>query len=1262
MIGVFRAQIKGSRNDKLDANGDHFAVSLKISTLNYYARIHEPIMLVFADLSEREDARECSVYWTWVTEDIRERLGSQSDFIDYEKGTCTFHVPFANRVTRDLDITAELRRFRTRTNALTQLCRNVTQVTQSKGALPDAISTISRAVEMRGQSLLSMLSATHESPWLEPEEGSIAAALRDTHNLLVQNDDNKAEDILDAESQRVLSDGTSAEQAEYEYLRGKICTLRQGTKEALDHFRQAVALNSNSSKYQATLIESQFCTSFPDDVAAIEKLHASISDSPDELILCVKARVQAALGDFSGALDLLGDRQSTKCLVARALIVYLQKDWQAVINQCNEGLNVANLKSSDRIIFHVLKARAYYYECLGEAASIDGAYISPFGNPTMDMEKAWLAWGEARTAFELLRKANWPSNAEHIVDVLSVLSVALNQQRSVIRDIADLSQSRQHLDVVHGALHRLAILSGDDQMAIDALDRMPDTDETLHLRILALYSCSRHEELLILGDERLLAADASNPMHGACLGSVALSAHSLLKPDRAKPFEKRLHDSPELAGDLAVYKFILSTNDNVLAHDAATQKFYEAYSSDPESTQIQDNLFPALNARNLDGASRCIEVAERIVKRRRLAFSEVKHLAQSHITLHDWAALLALADESIRQYGELPSLLTAKALAFEGMGDAAQALEILESIIRESPDEELAIESYADICIRNGFHEFALQQFEVLYQRADKSADKARYLRQMFSLEMAVTPGSPRLLDIAWKSGQICDQDDEEQEGLFLQMFVMSTLRQDIDVSEDRRKEFAERSECYFKKFPNSDVFKRVELPAELNASSLASTLNSVLGITPEAEKWFKRVENQMNRGELAAPYCWLPRRVLRNIPDVPYLWAIGKVSSRDTHAYHLSIFADPEQEWAELRRGLDRVPILDLTTLIVLQELGLLKIAFEILPRVAIGKRTLIDIQNLSHPFFGGYKQIHEISKFLGERVGQIAQPGLPTVQENDESNLDPSLEEIKSLVSTGRYTVYVDDERARQYINLDQDTAPCITTIQLLAEAERREILTTSQVSQKLSKLIDCRAIVTIKARYFLAAIPADVDGVDDAESLFDILTSDKTYSRMIAGLWDIRIPYERILEHVSYQVAFIAQSHRAKTELIAAVWETWLNKVRFRAAVEFTNEEHVGFALVSAAVNLKENPSAIKRLWDAYVLVVQSIHGAKMDKRVEMDARALVGRIAAGVAQKKEPKIRDAISKIMSSGLREGTEEFDAFTKAYEDERIRLDAKEQ
>lgn len=51
-VGLFHVQLKGSESPTLNATGEFYSVPLERSTVNYYLRIGEPVLLVFADLSD----------------------------------------------------------------------------------------------------------------------------------------------------------------------------------------------------------------------------------------------------------------------------------------------------------------------------------------------------------------------------------------------------------------------------------------------------------------------------------------------------------------------------------------------------------------------------------------------------------------------------------------------------------------------------------------------------------------------------------------------------------------------------------------------------------------------------------------------------------------------------------------------------------------------------------------------------------------------------------------------------------------------------------------------------------------------------------------------------------------------------------------------------------------------------------------------------------------------------------------------------------
>ena len=48
---VFRVQLKGTTVPELSADGTYISIQLKASTIRYYARFTEPILLVLCDLS-----------------------------------------------------------------------------------------------------------------------------------------------------------------------------------------------------------------------------------------------------------------------------------------------------------------------------------------------------------------------------------------------------------------------------------------------------------------------------------------------------------------------------------------------------------------------------------------------------------------------------------------------------------------------------------------------------------------------------------------------------------------------------------------------------------------------------------------------------------------------------------------------------------------------------------------------------------------------------------------------------------------------------------------------------------------------------------------------------------------------------------------------------------------------------------------------------------------------------------------------------------
>lgn len=106
---IFRAQLKGSNNPIMNSENTFFSIQLKASTVRYYMQCNEPILLVLANLSSCDKPKDCPLYYEWIHNELR-RINTE-DIIDDQK-YLTLHVPTANLLTDETNLSEELMRYR----------------------------------------------------------------------------------------------------------------------------------------------------------------------------------------------------------------------------------------------------------------------------------------------------------------------------------------------------------------------------------------------------------------------------------------------------------------------------------------------------------------------------------------------------------------------------------------------------------------------------------------------------------------------------------------------------------------------------------------------------------------------------------------------------------------------------------------------------------------------------------------------------------------------------------------------------------------------------------------------------------------------------------------------------------------------------------------------------------------------------------------------------------------------------------------------
>jgi hypothetical protein len=295
---VFNAQIKGSaqkedgRNKKFSADGKHFAQPLDSRTLNYYARIENPVMLVFADLAQDQNPRKCSAYYLWIDEEIDQLREGKPNLDHLSKDSHTFHIPVENILDPKLNVLPYLNSRLEKKRAL----EGIYNIVEKK--YPDTIDKVNQigdVLETNKIALDTILNKT-ETPWLDAPKDSFAYQLKKASEILSLNNVKLAQDKLDKLADR-LEEANQHEKSEYYYQRAYLAGLVGKREEALELHKKAHLTSKGIKKYHLSYLESRIPYESKDD-KTIDDIIAEIQKEDDVDYLRLKSKLLALNTDF----------------------------------------------------------------------------------------------------------------------------------------------------------------------------------------------------------------------------------------------------------------------------------------------------------------------------------------------------------------------------------------------------------------------------------------------------------------------------------------------------------------------------------------------------------------------------------------------------------------------------------------------------------------------------------------------------------------------------------------------------------------------------------------------------------------------------------------------------------------------------------------------------------------------------------------------------------------------------------------------------
>jgi tetratricopeptide (TPR) repeat protein len=1245
---VFRMQLKGTEAPKLNANGSAYSVTIKISTANYYARATEPVLLVLCDLSiDPNIPKNCPLYFLWIQDELRKlreeatRDGQQS---------VTLHVPKANKLEDATDLSADIERYRTLSRIGYRLDTIVEGDKPKLGPSERAQIATKMVLNLNSKSagLIDALAEDDQSSWVEAQPGSLQWHLRESMNALQGGRGADCRLALD-EAAKLLDNARPLEKADYWNAIGRLHTFNLDEAGARDAFERACQLSGDTARHLIPWAEAELRTRFRIDGKAdftdvIARLNASAP-----AIVGMRARLVAAEGRFDAAITITESIDGVDRHIAQAIIFSMQGRWDNTLTECELGLTQTPLRAAAKQLFLILRARAKYSKAVGPIDFRGEAevYLPAPGPAGTDVGLLRSAWTDIVEALTTLRAAGWPANVELLSDMWSSTATMLGLQDEAVPLMAEAAKARPSLRVLQAGLESMAAQAGKFDIALEANSRQPESPRSLQQRIAVLHIVKRHQECVSLLEAKWdIVADDSVPFGFALLQGIH-SAEKIIQPAIEKRWRQKLASRPALAGHAALLDYFDTKLKKPLEKEEAFKALIDKYESLGRPTVVAKHLLSELDTATREQATLCVEVVDVVKATSMLDLDDLTQLAQALTTLRKWDDLLRLSREGLRQFEGNDRLRAIGAIALDKLGRTAEAHELLKSIVERPNADALALSIYIKIASRSGFTEQAIAAIEKILSGERNQAKRLECLRSLFALLHQTDPTSQRLVEIAWKIGEMVNQEDEVQEGTFLTTMFTATLPASSHLDQDRVAAFQRRLAAFIAKFPSSRILKCVSLPSDASGDDLIRMLEGIVGSDEQQRKNREKLQRELSLGIAPVPYAWRPRNILDSISDLPTLWEVSKRSSWDARHLHL-VMATNDWKAMELRKLRGQVPLLDLLSLIVIADLDLFEALFKLFPRIAVGKATMMEIQQLLTPLGGSLyrNKLLSIQSALKSHFADIEQPeAAPPSEDHFDENHWASLE-IVEIAKSGKYLVYSDDALFRIF-----SQQPSVCTLDLLCALDHAGELSAKEVATKIATLCSWRVALSITPRHQLAILP---DALGTAKSIADgiqAMLADEHCTALFGGIWNIEKPFSDLQGHAGITLRNLADDSKNSITSVAALAGFWLGKVRLHKHAP-TPADRLAALLIGQASYIEHSltTEAARRLWSVYSDLIVDIHGHFMDDEKLWQSIRQLGAVAADADKQHSLSGDRSLRTRLAGGLNEGTREYDLFNNEY------------
>jgi len=1250
---AFNIQLKGTtKEDALVEDGAYLSFAFNRTTLNLWNNSCFAILVVVADLTKSRNPKDAPVYFHLANYDLEEILPN----LPPEQKTVTLRVPTSQLVHRELDI------------------------------LPLVQSYINEIKEAR-QRDREKCRATGTSVF---DEGGGAT---------VQSTDNKISEFSspEGEIERLINSLLNKDKLTValkalrsgDYERVLRLTIIPSTTETKEDTQEAAAcayLRSralkaigNSSAENEMIDVAAHLLPDNDDIATLvaqreldttefginghdarQQLLKSIESKNGVGITNLKAKVYALEGEFDTARTILDDLSLHHSLLTKVIVSIVERDWNRALSEIAICRSVTTLLDNQLFWLDVLEAKAYLELALdGIDRPEEGDFVIPAnGVPGINYSKLHLAYDASLKAMHAGQRLNWPAYIQYMLDVFPISSMLLGYEEQTLPLLSSLAFARPKVTKIREVASTFSVQYGNPQIALELRELAEESEYFEHEEAVLAVAASKTGNItkaLSFVTDKFLASTSTDAVYLSSLMTLGMLSASALRLDLLEKIKNRLGSNPESSDYLAILDSAAQVQQSFLRRSEAVHKLYEYWRSQGRSKIVGYNLLDNLNPAEPKEAEWICEVASQIETVGSLCADHLIAFSQALLTLNKSADAIVLIKEANQRYVDEPRLKSILGIALEINGKSAEAFELIGQLLESGRASESAQRYFIDIAARMGFFQQAEDQIRAALAKSKTKSRSLGFLNLLFCLLLAAGNRHKDVEEIAWEYGKLVDQEDEEGEGFFLQSYLVATLSDSIEYLEERIAEFNLRLESYSKRHPTSKYLWKADIPADGPPDAILSALKKAAGITDQDIAKEETIERKMERGSLHVPFSWRPRRFLRSISNTFMLWDIHKSAAPEKLAFQLqsSVLGYDRNTPSNLN---NKKIVLSLTSLLVLDEIGLLGVVLDTFQEVIVARSTLVCVQEARNTFTGGWgrEQADRIMKELQQRFCKISHP--PFLEKENRRNIPEwHNEEMNAMLEPDR-VYFCDDIIETVMVCSSGDSEPTkssMSTVEFLMWADQSAgRLNASQVADYLGHLIRLKVgALNIEQRYLVAAIPDELQVASTLMEENEASQNAETLRSILDGIWASSKPFDDLRTHFSSTMGYLITKGEASEAVLVTLWLRWLQAIRFQLKPERPVWWKIAISFVSVLAQIESDKSCVIKLWQSFWIVLRRGLG---DELAEPEDIAGVKMVAILLGEERakgeEPSQIGLLFDRARIGIEEGTELAAIYNETY------------